>query len=642
MDKLIEAGVTTLQALSSQKAKDLAEKSGMTEQTAEKVIRKAVEMVMSGYITAAQLQEVRSLRTHLKTGCDELDNLLGGGIESETTTELIGAGACHSDDTQVVTYSGFKNWQDMKKGDSILGVKDGIITETQIEEIYSYSFDGLMINIKNGKIDLLVTPNHDVYFAPLGRNPQKIHADSLFMDCSWGWIPLQYPSDIKTEEDIDIGLYIERPKLDYPLMAHQKYTRRIFPASLLLELMGFYISDGSPLKQHHSIYPVFNHIRNQKRLIEIIELLGLKYGIYEKRKVVVFNDFLGRYLLRCGDRAPRKHIPFELFSYNLQYLYDGLMQADADKDKRHYYTSSKLLAEQFVLLCTLLGKQGNDHIKPPKTSIWKKTGQKIIGRYPYHTISISSHPYTWIEKKYVTTTPYKGTVWCFKTTTGNFFTTRGKTIILSGNSGKTQVCSTLAVLAQQPVEQGGLGGSVAWVDSESTMIPARIKEIALTRGFDPEKTMNGIFWALARNTEHQKKLIEQLYALIPQHNIKLVIVDSMMGHLRAEFIGRATLNERQGDLGRMLQILLQIALSMKVTIVYTNQVVTDPSIMYGNAEKPAGGNIMSHAAGTRLHLRKGREGARVAKLIDSLSLPEGEAIFFITEKGIEGKPEEGG
>jgi DNA repair protein RadA len=208
-------------------------------------------------------------------------------------------------------------------------------------------------------------------------------------------------------------------------------------------------------------------------------------------------------------------------------------------------------------------------------------------------------------------------------------------IIGAGATGKTQICSTLAVVAQQSIEEGGLGGKVAWIDTEGTMIPARIREICLARGLDPEKTMDGIFWALAHNTEHQRILIEQLYDLIPKNNIKLVIVDSMMGHLRAEFIGRATLNERQGDLGRMLQTLLQVALSMKVTVVYSNQVVTDPSIIYGNAEKPAGGNIMSHAAGTRVHLRKGRENTRVAKLIDSLSLPEGEAIFRITERGIE-------
>jgi DNA repair protein RadA len=96
------------------------------------------------------------------------------------------------------------------------------------------------------------------------------------------------------------------------------------------------------------------------------------------------------------------------------------------------------------------------------------------------------------------------------------------------------------------------------------------------------------------------------------------------------------LQSRQGLLGKMLQTLLRIAQSMKVTVVYSNQVMDEP-VLFGG-QKPTGGHVMMHAAGTRLQLRKGREGARVAKLIDSLSLPEGEAIFFITAKGIEGKP----
>lgn len=208
-------------------------------------------------------------------------------------------------------------------------------------------------------------------------------------------------------------------------------------------------------------------------------------------------------------------------------------------------------------------------------------------------------------------------------------------LIGAGAAGKTQICHTLAVMAQQPINENGLGGGVAWIDTEDTFRPERIKEICEARGINPEPIMNGIHWAIAHNSEHQGILIDKLYDLIPQNGIKLVIVDSMIGCLRSEFIGRAKLNERQGDLGRMLQTLLQVALSMKVTVIYTNQVVSDPGVTYGNPEKPAGGNLMSHAAGTRLHLRKGRENRRIAKLIDSLSLPEGEAAFVVCERGID-------
>lgn len=219
---------------------------------------------------------------------------------------------------------------------------------------------------------------------------------------------------------------------------------------------------------------------------------------------------------------------------------------------------------------------------------------------------------------------------------GGFESETTSEIASDGGIGKTQICHCLAVLSQRPLEEGGLGGDVAWVDTEDTFTPARIEEIAKARGFDPEETLKHIHWALAKNSDHQKQLIIQLFELVPKYNIKLIIVDSMISHLRGEYIGREMLQSRQGLLGLMLQTLLRISQSMKVTSIFTNQVMDEP-VLFG-AQKPAGGHRMAHSAGTRLQLRKGREGARVAKLIDSLSLPEGEAIFFITSKGIEGKP----
>lgn len=207
---------------------------------------------------------------------------------------------------------------------------------------------------------------------------------------------------------------------------------------------------------------------------------------------------------------------------------------------------------------------------------------------------------------------------------------------LSGGfaTGKTQICHTIAVLAQLPVSEGGLGGCVAWIDTEDTFRPERIVQICETRDLQSDAMLKGIYHALAMNTQHQKLLVKQLYSLCPEKNVKLIIVDSILGHLRAEYIGRGTLAARQDQLKDILQHLLKVALSTKTTVVYTNQILSDPGQMYGNPDRPAGGNIMEHAAGTRLFLRKGRQDTRIAKLIDSLSLPEGEAPFVIDEYGI--------
>jgi meiotic recombination protein DMC1 len=51
-------------------------------------------------------------------------------------------------------------------------------------------------------------------------------------------------------------------------------------------------------------------------------------------------------------------------------------------------------------------------------------------------------------------------------------------------------------------------------------------------------------------------------------------------------------------------------------------------------KKPVGGHVLAHASTTRLYLKKGRGETRVAKIWDSPDVPEGEAIYQITEGGI--------
>ena len=72
-------------------------------------------------------------------------------------------------------------------------------------------------------------------------------------------------------------------------------------------------------------------------------------------------------------------------------------------------------------------------------------------------------------------------------------------------------------------------------------------------------------------------------------------------------------------------------------MVLTNQVVAtvDGGGFGGNDKKPIGGHIMAHACQTRLYLRKGLKENRICKIYDSPSLPESEAMFSITNEGID-------
>ena len=204
-------------------------------------------------------------------------------------------------------------------------------------------------------------------------------------------------------------------------------------------------------------------------------------------------------------------------------------------------------------------------------------------------------------------------------------------------SGKSQVGFQIAVNAQLPKEKGGVNGMVAFLDTESTFRPQRIKELAEAQGLDPIKVLKNIRIVRCFNSDHQMLITEKVSDLITKENlpIKLVIVDSLMSQFRADYIGRGTLADRQQKLNKHIHTLQRLADNYGVAVYVTNQVMSKPDTFFGDPTEPIGGHIVGHGMNPRVYLRKGKKGTRVAKLVDSSWLPEGEIVFKITEKGIE-------
>ena len=203
-------------------------------------------------------------------------------------------------------------------------------------------------------------------------------------------------------------------------------------------------------------------------------------------------------------------------------------------------------------------------------------------------------------------------------------------------SGKSQIAMQLAVNVQLPIDKGGLDGSCVYIDTENTFRPERIKQMAEAAGMDVDKVMKKIMVARAFTSDHQMLLAEKISDLIKQKKvpIKLIIVDSMMGLFRSEYAGRGTLATRQQKLNRHIHTLQKLADLHNVAVYLTNQVMSRPDVFFGNPTAAIGGHILHHACQFRVYLRKGKAGKRIARLIDSPYLPEGEAIFKVTENGI--------
>jgi len=201
-------------------------------------------------------------------------------------------------------------------------------------------------------------------------------------------------------------------------------------------------------------------------------------------------------------------------------------------------------------------------------------------------------------------------------------------------SGKTQIAHQLAVNAQLPKKDGGLEGQVVMIDTENTFRPERILQMAAAHDLDPKETLQNIRVARAFNSHHQMLLAEKIADMAKDVPIRLVIVDSLTAHFRAEFVGRGALADRQQKLNTHMHNLLRIADLHNAVILVTNQVMSKPDTFFGDPTRPIGGHIVGHTATFRLYMRKSKGDKRIARLVDSPNLPEGEAIFSVTKDGI--------
>ena len=200
-------------------------------------------------------------------------------------------------------------------------------------------------------------------------------------------------------------------------------------------------------------------------------------------------------------------------------------------------------------------------------------------------------------------------------------------------SGKTQFCHTMCVTVQKSKEEGGLNGTVLYIDTENTFRPERIVSIAKSHGMDPEKVLDRIIVARAYNSAHQTLILEEASQMIQENNIKLLVVDSAVGLFRAEYLGRGTLSVRQQRLNKFVHLLVRIAETYNCAALATNQVMASPDVFFGDPTRPIGGNVVAHTSTYRIYFKKSGK-KRIARMVDSPHHPEQEVIFGLGEAGV--------
>jgi DNA repair protein RadA len=188
--------------------------------------------------------------------------------------------------------------------------------------------------------------------------------------------------------------------------------------------------------------------------------------------------------------------------------------------------------------------------------------------------------------------------------------------------GKSQLAMLLSVTAQLQNPKG-----VIYIDSEGCFRSSRVNSFAKT--FKVKNPLKNIMVARAKNFEHQVLLLEKAEEMVATGDYGTVIIDSISSHIRSEYIGRGMLAERQQTLNKHIHHLLKIVDCYNVVGIITNQIMSNPGIVYGNTEQSVGGNVLHHTATNIVYIRIGKAGSRVAKLVDSPDLPSSDCNFYI-------------
>jgi DNA repair protein RadA len=240
------------------------------------------------------------------------------------------------------------------------------------------------------------------------------------------------------------------------------------------------------------------------------------------------------------------------------------------------------------------------------------------------------HSLAWDEVTSIETEPYGDYVYDFVVPDGHAFV-GGPSPLFLHNS---QLGFQLAVNVTRKADDAGLDGDTVWIDSEGTFRPERITSMARALELDPDSTLKRIHVARAYNSHHQMLLVDKANELAQDFPVKLLVVDSLTAHFRAEYVGRGVLAERQQMLNKHIHDLQRFADVHNAAIYVTNQVHAKPDAFFGDPTRPVGGHVVGHSATFRMYLRKSKGGKRIARLVDSPSLPEAEAVFSVTEDGI--------
>lgn len=361
---------------------------------------------------------------------------------------IVNSWGCYSDDTEVLTDQGWKLFQNLSKLEKIATLnKSGFIEYQYPTQYQVYDVNTNLLHFKGRNVDLLVTPNHNMFAKKQSGDFFLMQADDIG----------KYKSQIQFKKNC------KGNKNGYVLTYNVgKYT---FKMDDWLEFLGYFLTEGScgiyktsrvrrkyagiinGKHKYNNIdgrvtqtqYAVYiAQVKPETRIIiqQCLERMGIKFHISPKG-FSINNKDLCIELLTFG-KCNEKYIPEYIWDCHVDQMYKfyrALMLGDGSKTngKNTFYTSSKQLADQFQILLLNIGYSGDIRIVNRVGQVTTQGKNRNLLEYQIRIkeqYNETCPQHGW-QPAFV---PYVGKVYCVTVPNSVIFVRRNGNVVWCGNS----------------------------------------------------------------------------------------------------------------------------------------------------------------------------------------------------------------
>jgi hypothetical protein len=429
---------------------------------------------------------------------------------------------CYDDETEVLTNNGFVKFKDVidfdeangkiKNTKTKPGIKIGCFnSETEQLEFlnpisaYVNNYSGEMYHFHNNKIDIKVTPDHDLWVSEkeFEYNPTRY---------SWGNFKKIKAKDLKVNDYKKLRAVANWNGKNIESVFIDNYE---IPVSLYMEFLGYLLSEGCCYTDNKSMHTIgYNqtickHYEKMKTCMTCFaQCLGRGYSNHIRKAEKehyhdswlgaisgkdIYNHFTSSIGVNESTYSYEKHVPrwvLDLSKDHLQVLLNSMVDGDGSRTinsdgsvRCEYFTTSKELAnnvQEMVFKCGFSSVLGikKDKRKNRREGYYILWSNNSIGDYPKiykNTRSSNKLPdNTYNYHSSVDKVNYNGKIWCFTVPTGLFVTRRNGRITIQGNSAQSDKNFKIFTHDAVTVEPIGFGSGIYDTSGDITQL---IKEI---------------------------------------------------------------------------------------------------------------------------------------------------------------------